>query len=68
MNDSETIANNSALIETAKEAWKDTTPKDRENWIRTFGTGGLLSQLCDNNAAAPSGDPEDADVPECPSV
>lgn len=68
MTDSQAIASNSELIEAAKENWKDTTPKDRENWLRIFATGGLLSQLCDNNATATSGDPEDADIPECPSV
>ena len=68
MTDEQAIVNNTSAISAAKSEWKFITPQDRNNWLRIFGHGALLTQLGENNAEATSGDPEDADIPECPSV
>lgn len=66
MTDSQAIAANASKIETALGEWAANEENNREAWLYIFGT--LLRDMVEHNAEAPSGDPEDSDVPECPSL
>lgn len=66
MTDAQAIAANTGKIADALGAWAANEEKDREAWLSIFVP--LLRDMVGHNAEAPSGDPEDADVPECPSV
>lgn len=65
MTDAQAISANHGKIEDAISTWNG-GEQDRETWLSIFVP--LLRDMCGHNAEAPSGDPEDADVPECPAV
>lgn len=65
--DSEAVIRSQNKIKDGVAAWNalpPTQPQNRANWILIFELA--LNQVHTKLRNADSGDPEDADVPECP--
>ncbi len=65
MTDAQAISRNRSDVQDAIVVWNALTVKDRAAWISTFAD--LFKQvMLRESSATPSGDPEDAQVPDCP--
>lgn len=69
MTDAQAITRNRSDVQGAIAVWDALAPslKTRDKWIDVFA--GVFQQvMIREKDASPSGDPEDADVPDCPAA